>query len=167
MSLRLLSMDLADDQSTPVQVITWYRQATSHHLNQYWPSFMRPYGVTMPQCVNEVNDSHKHKTVLAALHVDIRREVARNCYTIMLTNNALFDAGEKPNQIFLMNVSTLCVRCVLSWINHSSISHLIPVVHQCNIIRHFICLKLQAPVTKQDISLDQFGYFAHLDTISK
>ena len=44
--------DLTDDKSTLVQVMAWCRQATSHYLNQCWPSFLSPYGVTRPQWVN-------------------------------------------------------------------------------------------------------------------
>ena len=39
--------------SASVQVMAWCRQATSHYLNQYWPSSMSPYGVTRPQRVND------------------------------------------------------------------------------------------------------------------
>ena len=31
-----MSLDLTDDKSTLVQVMAWCRQATSHHLSQYW-----------------------------------------------------------------------------------------------------------------------------------
>ena len=51
-ALRKMSQDLTDDKSTLVQVMAWCRQATSHYLNQCWPSFMSPYGVTRPQWVN-------------------------------------------------------------------------------------------------------------------
>ena len=39
------------DKSTLVQVMNWCCQATSHYLNQCWPSSMSPYGVTRPQWV--------------------------------------------------------------------------------------------------------------------
>ena len=45
-------MDLADDKSPLVQVMAWFRQATSHFLGQCWRRFMSPYGVTGPQWVN-------------------------------------------------------------------------------------------------------------------
>ena len=38
--------------STLVQVMAWWRQATSHYLSQCWPSPMSPHGVTGPQWVN-------------------------------------------------------------------------------------------------------------------
>ena len=40
-----------DDRSTLVNVMAWCRQAISHYLNQCWPRFMSPYGVTKPQWV--------------------------------------------------------------------------------------------------------------------
>ena len=50
-SLRCMPQNLTDDKSTLVQVMAWCRQATSHHLNQCWPKYMSPYGVTRPQWV--------------------------------------------------------------------------------------------------------------------
>ena len=46
-----MSLDLTD-KSTLVQVMAWCSQATSHYLSQCWPSFLSPYGVTRPHCVN-------------------------------------------------------------------------------------------------------------------
>ena len=47
-----MSLDLADDKSTLVQVMAWCRQATSHYLSQCWPRSLTPYGVTRSQWVN-------------------------------------------------------------------------------------------------------------------
>ena len=47
-----MSLDHTYDKSTLVQVMAWCRQATSHYLNQCWPRFLPPYGVTRPQWVN-------------------------------------------------------------------------------------------------------------------
>ena len=52
--LRWTSLDLSDDKSALVQVMTWCRQATSHYLNQCWPRSLPPYGVTRPQWVKVV-----------------------------------------------------------------------------------------------------------------
>ena len=52
LALRWMSLDLTDDKSTLVQVMAWCHQATSHCLNQCWPRFPTPYGVTRPQWVN-------------------------------------------------------------------------------------------------------------------
>ena len=41
--------NLTDDKSTLLQLMTWYRQSASHYLNQCWPRFMSPNGVTWPQ----------------------------------------------------------------------------------------------------------------------
>ena len=50
-ALRWMLLDLIDDKSTLVQVMAWCRQATSHYLNQCWPSSVLPYGITRPQWV--------------------------------------------------------------------------------------------------------------------
>ena len=47
-----MPQNLNDDKSTLVQVMAWWRQATSHYLNQWWPRSPMPYGVTRPQWVN-------------------------------------------------------------------------------------------------------------------
>ena len=45
---RWMSWDLYEDKSTLVQVMAWWRQATSHYLSQCWPRSLSPYGVTRP-----------------------------------------------------------------------------------------------------------------------
>ena len=50
-TLRWMPHDCTDILSTLVQVMAWCHLATSHHLNQWWPSFMTSYGVARPQCV--------------------------------------------------------------------------------------------------------------------
>ena len=52
LTLRLMSLDLTDEKSTLVQVMSWFRQATSHYLSQWWPSSLSPNGITRPQWVN-------------------------------------------------------------------------------------------------------------------
>ena len=46
-----ISLDFTDDQSTLVQVMAWYCQATSHYLSQCWPRSLSPYAVTRPEWV--------------------------------------------------------------------------------------------------------------------
>ena len=58
-ALRWMSLDLADDKSTLVQVMAWCRQATSHYLSQCWPRSLVPYGVTKPQWVKSVKEWYK------------------------------------------------------------------------------------------------------------
>ena len=48
----LLGVTSTDDKSTLVQIMAWCRQATSHYLNQCWPSAKSPYDVTKLQWVN-------------------------------------------------------------------------------------------------------------------
>ena len=54
--IRWMPQDVTDDKSTLVQVMAWCRQATSHYLNQCWPRFMLPYGITRPQWVKDHDD---------------------------------------------------------------------------------------------------------------
>ena len=46
-----MSLQLTEGESTLVQVMAWCHQPTSHHLSQWWPRSMSPYGVTRPQRV--------------------------------------------------------------------------------------------------------------------
>ena len=39
----------AIDGSILVRVMAWCQQATSHYLNQFWPSSMWPYGIDRPR----------------------------------------------------------------------------------------------------------------------
>ena len=48
-TLRRMSLDLTDDKSTLVQVMTWCHQATSHYLSQCWPRSLLPYDGSRPQ----------------------------------------------------------------------------------------------------------------------
>ena len=53
-SLRCMPQNLTDDKSILVQVMAWCHQATSRYLNQCWPRYMSPYGVTRPYWVNKM-----------------------------------------------------------------------------------------------------------------
>ena len=49
----------SDDKSTLVQVMAWCRQATSHYLNQCWPSSLSLYGVARPKSQrNHLKNGH-------------------------------------------------------------------------------------------------------------
>ena len=54
--LRWLSVDLTDDKSAFVQVMTWCCLAASHYLSQCWPSSVSPYGVTRSHQIKLLND---------------------------------------------------------------------------------------------------------------
>ena len=45
--------DAIEDKSSLVQVMAWCHQATSHYLNQCWPSSMLPYDVSRGYHINE------------------------------------------------------------------------------------------------------------------
>ena len=55
-----MPQDLTDDQSTLVQVMAWWCQATSHYLSQCWPIALSAYGVTRPKWVKSQPMQH-HK----------------------------------------------------------------------------------------------------------
>ena len=46
--------DLIDGKSTLGQLMAWYRQATSHYLNQCWPRSLLVYDITRPQWVSGI-----------------------------------------------------------------------------------------------------------------
>ena len=50
-TLRWMSLDPSDCNSTLVQVMACCCQATSHYLSQCWPRFMSPCGIIRPQWV--------------------------------------------------------------------------------------------------------------------
>ena len=50
-AVKWILLDLTADKSTLIQVMTLCRQATSHHLSQYWHRSVSPYGVTRPRWV--------------------------------------------------------------------------------------------------------------------
>ena len=47
-ALRCMSLDLTDDKSRLVQVMSSCYQATNHYLSEGWPRSMSSYGVTRP-----------------------------------------------------------------------------------------------------------------------
>ena len=51
-AFRWVVEDTADEKSTLVKVMAWYRQATSHYLNQIWLRTVTPYGVTRAPWAN-------------------------------------------------------------------------------------------------------------------
>ena len=52
--LTWMPQDLTDDKSSLVQVMAWCCQATSHYLNQCWPSSLSPYSIIRPQWIKLV-----------------------------------------------------------------------------------------------------------------
>ena len=49
-----MSLDIANEKSTLVQVMAWCHQATSHYLSQCWHRSLLPYGITRLQWVTSV-----------------------------------------------------------------------------------------------------------------
>ena len=52
-TLRWMPQILTNEKSTLVQVMAWCHQATSHYLNQCWPSSMSSYDITRPQWIKQ------------------------------------------------------------------------------------------------------------------
>ena len=63
-ALKWMPLDLTDDKSTLVQVMAMCHQATRHYLNQCWPRFVLPYGITRAQWVKDLEE------FVALLYVD-------------------------------------------------------------------------------------------------
>ena len=81
-----MPQDLTDDKSTLVQVMAWYREATSHYLSQCWSRSMSPNGVTRLQWV-KVRESYLN---LGALHVHL---VNRNIVILYLIFRWIYSTG--------------------------------------------------------------------------
>ena len=53
-AIRGMPHNPTNDNLTLVQVMAWCRQATSHYLSSCWPICMSSYGITRPQCVDQI-----------------------------------------------------------------------------------------------------------------
>ena len=53
--LRWMPQNSIHDESTLIQVMAWWRQATSHYLDQCWPRSVSSYGVTRPKWVKHMS----------------------------------------------------------------------------------------------------------------
>ena len=88
----LVQLPLINDKSTLVQVMAWCRQATSHYLNQCWPSSMLPYGITRPQWVNSFivpwqTWKNSHKILKLTYHVlEVKCHVFASTSNVFLIN---------------------------------------------------------------------------------
>ena len=56
-ALRLMPLNLTNENLTWVQVMAWCRQETSHYLNQWWPRSPTSYGITRLHWVNSLRPS--------------------------------------------------------------------------------------------------------------
>ena len=59
-ALRWMSLDLINDEPKLIQVITWWRQETSHYRNQHLLRFVSPCGVTRPLWVNGLSNRSQY-----------------------------------------------------------------------------------------------------------
>ena len=102
-----MSLDLADDKSTLVQVMAWCRQATSHYLNQCWLRSLSPYGVTRPQWVKVTTTSPRGQWVNTDRFKVITYQVVSSLFVMVslilasyLCNHHRGDLQQKnPNKI--------------------------------------------------------------------
>ena len=76
-ALRWMPLHLTDDKSTLVEVMTWWRKATSHYLRQFLPRSMLPNVVTRPKCVK-------------AMHYALCR-IRMNTYTMIILKLIFMD----------------------------------------------------------------------------
>ena len=66
----MIPQGLTDDKSILVQVMAWCRQATRHHLSQYWPRSLSKYSFTNELIDTKIWWRHLHylwNTNMAAL----------------------------------------------------------------------------------------------------
>ena len=96
-----MPLDLTDVKSTLVQVMAWYRQATSHYLSQCWPRSLLPYGVTRPQWVKRGPCDNSRSIlfnqaiwILTKNYVDSMASYC--CYVSFGSGNGLVPSGTKP-----------------------------------------------------------------------
>ena len=68
---RRMPLDLSDVMSTLFQVMTWWCQAASHYLRQYWPRSMSPCGVTRPQWVQQRKKSLVLKVLICCEEIKL------------------------------------------------------------------------------------------------
>ena len=106
--LRWMPQDLTDDKATLVQVMAWYRQATSNYPNQCWPRSPAPYGVTKPQWVKNITIIFIPRSHIAHLrkwykcpHASNRSlwsaSVAATVYIISINDNIILRLYQKYN----------------------------------------------------------------------
>ena len=63
-SLKFIPKCAIDNKSALVQVMAWHRQATSHYLNQCWPSSVTHICGTRGRWVNTMNTSSNRFSIL-------------------------------------------------------------------------------------------------------
>ena len=110
-----------DDMSTSVEVMVWCHQATSHYLNQSWPTLVLPYGITRPQWVTSVSAARKRLKTNSLTHLVARSD--------SLTNSLSHDG--KYSAFYFPPVTTLCCISILvndmhkfiSWKKVSFVAH--------------------------------------------
>ena len=78
-ALRWMPLDLTDDKSILVQIMAWCHQATSQYLNQCWPTFMSPYGVTRPKRVKAYS-IHQNTYFWRIYMIKKQVLVSHNCF---------------------------------------------------------------------------------------
>ena len=104
-----VSLDFTDDQSTLVQVMAWYRQATSHYLSQCWPRSLLPYGVTRPQGVNVCS-----KTIFYAISV---------VYINSLVPGRCGSDFKSVISELMLQMKSMSTSCALRWIPQNTFTH--------------------------------------------
>ena len=79
----------ADEKSTLVQVMAWYRQASSHYMNQCWLKSMTPCVATRPQWVKirqsvTVGHSLQHDVLNKQTRTSPSKRDSRNRWLLLL-----------------------------------------------------------------------------------
>ena len=117
LALGWMSLDLIDNKSTLVQVMTRCRQATNHYLGQCWPRSMSPYGVTSSMNFVTYLEFRAHVytriNFLTGLAINIKSWNAPNIIHFVISHlrNILQLSRRNAEQ------ATKCVPLWLTWIN--------------------------------------------------
>ena len=116
-----MPQDRTDYKSTLVQVMDWWRQATSHYLNQCWPRSPMPYGVTRPQWVKNASFMIAHPNA--------------QCRTLILTDllNSFNSLRTRRNRRHFADIFKCIFLNENAWISHKFSLKFVPKVLTNNI----------------------------------
>ena len=87
-AVRWMSLALADDKSTLVQVMSRCHQATCHYMSQCWPRSMWPYASGVILCMRPANERRRYNvtsSLIGLAHTqnepwkDLVSMISQNC----------------------------------------------------------------------------------------
>ena len=109
-----MSLDLTDDKSTLVKVMTWCRQAAIHYLSQCWPSCLSPNGVTRPKwikawnCAVQIEKVFGYQTTRGIFYKHILILLLSFLIFVELSVSACGHSLNHVNIVALLEPTTIC-----------------------------------------------------------